>query len=72
MAVVSQNITEKSVSVVPCERVPACVLEVNEMFEYNFVIQVMRDKRYSVDRFGALLLPHVRYITGVTAILKEA
>lgn len=72
MAVVSQNITEMSVSVAPCERVPACVLEVNEMFEYNFESRVMSNKRYLVDRFGAMLLPHVRYIIGVTAILKEA
>lgn len=72
MAVVSQSVTEKSVSVVPRERVPACVLEVNEMFEYNFEIRVMSNKRYLVDRFGAMLLPHVRYIVGLTAILKEA
>lgn len=72
MAVASQNITERSVSVVPCERVPACVLELNEMFEYNFIIRVMSNEWYLVDRFGAMLLPHVRYMIGVTAILKEA
>lgn len=69
MAVVSQNVTGKSV---PCERVPACVLEANEMFEYNFEIRLMSNKRYLVDRFGAVLLPRVRYIIWVTAILKEA
>lgn len=72
MAVVSQNITEKRVSVVPCEHVRAYVPEVNEMFEYNFEIRVMSNKWYLVDRFGAMLLPHVRYIVRVTAILKEA